>query len=361
MKRQILTTLTAVLGLGVLMVGCKPGPVDPKFDHSHNQQDVSLDGVELEAGSPLDRIGIQEIWKKSSGQDANGQKVVIAMVGTGVDYGNSELRNALWMNAGEMGEKASDDSYDNDWNGYADDVFGYDFYSVDGLPYDWHGHDTFTSSLIFAAGEELIGAAPNAALMSLRYLGPDGRPYGGGWGPIDAFFSIEYAVTQGAKVIYFNWPQGGFANPQAGQILQMAFELADEADVAVVIPAGNGGNQERPAFLKNEAILKMDNVFVVSGLTEDGGFTSTTNYGRQFSLIGAPAEGAKGYYPGTSASEGLSTTSVAAAYTAAAVALLSTQPNLSRPKDIREALMRAADKSNRLDVLSQGSLNLRDL
>ena len=84
-----------------------------------------------------------------------------------------------------------------------DDIIGYDFYSGDGLPYDWHGHDTFTASLIASTAKNyqaagVVGVAPNAELMIVRYISPDGD-IDSMTGPIDAAASIEYAVTNGAR------------------------------------------------------------------------------------------------------------------------------------------------------------------
>lgn len=351
------------LGLLVLVfsfTACRPGPIDPPFSFEVNRVEVDLSGRSLKKGSPLDQINIQELWKLSSGQDAEGRPVRIAIVGTGVDYTNPDIRNALWLNPGEYSTDRRNNQRDDSQSGYRDDVIGYDFADGDSWPYDWHGFDTFVAGILVGAGQkypEVIGVAPNAELLVARYLNADGRG-----NPMDASLALRYAVDQGARVIYFNWPSGGFGDWDSMVLSALAY--AGEKNVIVVTGAGNDGNQNLPALLTAPGHMgEMEHVIVVSALDGPSNLSVYTNYGRGLSDIAAPVEGSRSYLPGGELTEAIPATAIAAAYVTGVVALLSTQPGMNRVQDIRRALLQAAKLPNegRLETLSGGSLNVAGL
>ncbi len=351
------------LGIVVLALSaCRPAQKDPPMNWNQNRLDVSVSDREISPENPLAVIGAPELWKKTTGKYADNRRIRIGMVGTGIDYTNPDLREALAFNLGEMSDSARTNGVDDDGNGYADDVFGYDFYSGDGLPYDWNGHDTYTAGLIAASGRKnanVFGVAPNAELVVARYLGPDGRKTR--TTGLDAAEALYYVVQSGAKVVYFNWPQGGFDSLSTPLIVE-AIRDGGKANILFVVPAGNSGNQVKPAFLT--AIGELKNVIIVAGLDLNGRIKATSNSGRFLAELAAPSMGSVSFLPGSLESRDLETTSVAAAYVTGAAALLATLPGFGSVEKIREHLLKAA-ASNRspepLDVLSGGSLYLGSL
>jgi hypothetical protein len=351
---------TLLKGLVIVSVGilgaCRPAQKDPEFDFKHNRHDAKVENLNVEADNPLQAIGAPLLWKRTTGRQVDGGRVKIALVGSGIDYTNPDLRDALWINLGEYGDDTRANGRDDDGNGYRDDIFGYDFYSGDGMPYDWNGHDTFTASLIAATARKnahVVGVAPNAELIVARYIGPDGRGNG-----FDAVEAIYYAIQNQAKIIYFNWPEGGFDSKETPLILG-ALKDASDLNILVVTPAGNSGNQTIPAFLK--AAAKIPNVIIVAGLDRDGKIKSSSNSGKGLATTAAPSVGAIAYLPGSQISNDIQTTSVAAAYVTGAIALLSTLPELGNAQKIRMALLGSAiDKRSPqrepMNVLSDGAL-----
>lgn len=342
-----------------LVVACKPGQKDPPFAGIVNRQDVDVSKFTIEPGSPLAVMGVDQAWKRTSGKMPDGSRVVVAVLGTGIDYTIEDLRESLWVNTGELGDRDRDLT-DNDKNGYSDDLFGADIFSGDGLPYDWYGHDTYTAALISATGRtnpKVVGVAPNASLMVVRYLGPDGRGNG-----FDASEGIDYAVKNGAKVIYLNWPNGGFSGGGGLDPTQLVISSIEEAgakNVVVVIPAGNTSNESVPMFLKQ--VSKLDNVLVVSGTTIDGSLTKRTNYGRSLAQVAAPAEGSSSYLPGGQVAQNITTTSVAAAYVTGAAALIATMPGMGNAKKIKETLIAKSAPPIRAElpeVLAEGLISV---
>jgi len=349
--------LSLVLFMSGMISACRPGPVDPPLDINFNRAEVSPSLEGLGEDHPLCRMAADVLWDKTTGKNKSGERVVIAAIGTGIDYTNADLKNSLWINAGEVGEKLSNNGYDDDGNGYADDLIGFDFFSGDGNPYDWHGYDTFTSGVMVAAGlehPEVKGLAPNASLMSLRYLGPDGRG-----AAMDAFMAIQYAIENGANAIYFNWPKGGFGKED--MLIISALRNAGARNIPVAIPAGNDSNQGVPFLISSGKLQEMENVLVVSALGSDGQLAPYSNHGIKLATIAAPGEGVLSFMSGHQVTDQIRATSVAAAYVAASAALLSTLPGNGRASDIRSNMMRNTDRSRAtLDVLSGGALSFTE-
>lgn len=348
------------IGLGIIlmstMIACRPGQKDPPLEFDHNRLDSKIDDIRIDAENPLAKIGVPELWKKTTGKYSDGSRVRIAVVGTGVDYTNPDLRDAIWTNLGELSEANRANGIDDDNNGFIDDVVGYDFFSGDSFPYDWNGHDTFAASVIAATARSnsaVVGVAPNAEILIARYIGPDGRGSG-----LDAVQALKYSIANNAKIIYFNWPQGGFRAGESELILE-SMQEAGAKNILVVTPAGNSGNQAVPLFIKEAA--KLTNVVVVAGLDRDGKIRSTSNSGRALALTAAPMVGAIGFMPGNVVRKDLQSTSVAAAYVAGAAALLATLPQMGSVTKIRKALLSATVSAKGIepaDVLSTGGLHL---
>ncbi len=354
MKNQ---AFKSFLILAIMAVAaCRPAQKDPPFNFNHNRQDAKVQEIKLDPQNPLNAIGAPSFWKRTTGKLVDGTRVKIGMVGTGVDYTNVDIRDSLWINLGEYGDSSRANGFDDDQNGYTDDIIGYDFFSGDSLPYDWNGHDTYTAALIASTAKtnsKVVGVAPNAELIIARYIGPDGRGNG-----MDAAEALLYAANAGAKVIYFNWPEGGFNETDSPLVVSILKEITSK-NAIVVTPAGNSGNQSIPVFLKEAALIP--GVVVVAGLDQDGKIKATSNSGKALALTAAPSVGSISYLPGSELSNDISTTSVAAAYVTGAVALLSTLPDLGNAQKIRMALLgnavdRKASAKEPLSVLSDGPL-----
>jgi subtilisin family serine protease len=72
---------------------------------------------------------------------------------TPVDYNHPDLSDNMWVNAGEI----PGNGFDDDANGYVDDVYGYDFVNGDGNPMDDHSHGTHCAGTIGAVGNNGLG------------------------------------------------------------------------------------------------------------------------------------------------------------------------------------------------------------
>ena len=99
--------------------------------------------------------------------------------------------------------------FDNDGNGYIDDVNGYDFAENDGDPNDVSGHGTHVAGTIGAVGNNNLGVTGvmhNVQLMALKFLGDDGTGY-----TSDAVTAIQYSTAMGAHLTNNSWGGGGYS------------------------------------------------------------------------------------------------------------------------------------------------------
>lgn len=350
-----LKSFTFLALVGILLAACEPpAKKDPPFDYKHNRQDAKVEALSIDATNPLMLMGVENLWKRTTGKTADQQRVKIGVVGTGIDYTIPDLRDSLWMNLGEWGDAQRFNGVDDDANGYVDDLFGYDFAGGDNMPYDWHGHDTYTASLIAATARtnpQMVGVAPNAELIVARYLSREGRGNG-----MDASLALAYVVQNGAKVVYFNWPEGGF---RSGEIPLVEDVIIRSRQTLFVIPAGNSRNLNVPSFVSK--LGAYSNVILVAGLSKPNQLTRETNFGASMITIAAPAVGSRGYLPGGRIDDSLETTSVAAAYATGVAALLSTLPDVGTVPRLKQLMVKSVlrnEENESLDVLSGGLLNV---
>ncbi len=181
----------------------------------------------------LVQIQAYEAWDVTAGSSA----ITIAVLDTGVDIDNPDLRGNIWINRKEIAGNGKDD----DKNGFVDDVYGWDF--VDNTPdvypkkkgeYTEIGlhHGTLVAGIAAARGgnrEGISGISWRARIMPLRVLASDGvgRAY-------DVARGIDYAVANGADIINLS-----FVGNQYSQTLADAIERAYRSGVIVVAAAGN--------------------------------------------------------------------------------------------------------------------------
>ncbi len=176
----------------------------------------------------LKRIGFSDpsIWPKT------GEKIIVAVIDTGVDFHHPELYGALWRNEGEIPGNGIDD----DNNGYVDDVYGWNFVDNNNDVSDNNGHGTLVSGIIAAWTDNFQGMAgvnPYARIMTVKVTDIDNSG-----GSINLAKGIRYAVDNGARVINISVGGKGLS-----RIENAAVEYARRNNVLVVVASGNEGIQ----------------------------------------------------------------------------------------------------------------------
>ena len=184
-------------------------------------------------------IQMPKAWSVERG-NAN---VVVAVIDSGADLTHPDLQGQFWENPGEIPGNGLDD----DRNGYADDILGWDFTHAptlyaegdhedpDPTPQDETGHGTHVAGIILAApnnGTHTAGIAWNCKLMPLRsgYTGGDGV----GLLSSDSAEAIVYAADNGADIINMSWGSEG-----SSRLLQDAARYAQSQGAFMCAAAGN--------------------------------------------------------------------------------------------------------------------------
>ncbi|THA71264.1 type VII secretion-associated serine protease mycosin [Streptomyces sp. A0642] len=163
---------------------------------------------------PLQRVLLDELW-----QDTRGKGIRVAVIDTGVDDTNPQLRGAVDASAG------IDYTDGGGSDGTVDEV----------------GHGTKVAGIIAArprTGTGFVGLAPEATVIPIRQN--DGRHNGEGSTMAAA---IDHAIAEGAQVV--NISQDTTRPLADDSVLGRAVARAVAEDIVVVASAGNDGRDGR--------------------------------------------------------------------------------------------------------------------
>ncbi len=219
-------------------------------------------------------LNILPAWKKSLG-DSN---FIIALIDSGVDLENIDLKNNIWKNEKELNGV---EGIDDDQNGFVDDFYGYDFVENDGLPFDLNGHGTLNAGIIAAEHNDIgiRGVMAHVSLMPIRFLNE--KNHGD---TFNAIKSIHYAIENGAKIISSSWGGSPF-----NKAMYEAIKEAQDKGILFVAAAGNFGkdNDEKPLY---PASYDLENIISVAAFNGKGKKAKFSNYGKHSVDIFAPGQ-----------------------------------------------------------------------
>ncbi len=289
-------------------------------------------------------IQTAQAWTRTYGSP----HIPIAIIDTGIDTALSAFAGQYYINPAEdlnrngRLDPADLNGIDDDQNGYIDDVIGYDFtdqgrlialgdaWGPDPFPLDENGHGTAMASLIAAkpGSGPVQGIAPGCPILIVRAFSADG--YGE---DDDIVRGILYAVRRGARVISCS-----FGDEVPSQMMAAAIRYAVGRGVVVVASSGNGtgGRPHYPSGFPE--VLAAG---AASFDPERGSYFLWPLSGYSRVDWVAPGDQLPVLLPGGIV-RSLSGTSLSAAITSAAVALiLSMYPRLS-PEEVRATLTTAA-------------------
>ncbi len=250
-------------------------------------------------------------------------KVVVAVVDTGIDIKHPALKDQLWTNPGEI----PDNGIDDDHNGFIDDVHGWNFVKNNDDLTDTQGHGTHIAGLIAARSPQFSGVAPDAKLMILKYYDPALTSVQNLKNEIAAF---QYAIKMKSNIINFSGGGPG-GNSEEERILR----LAERNQILVVAAAGNDG-VDTDRFPYYPANYPLNNIISVTATDSMRQMTSFSNYGLHTTHIAAPGENIRSTAVGGGYIE-LSGTSQATAIVSGLAALLVAQKKMN-PKVLIEKI-----------------------
>ncbi|ABM77921.1 Hypothetical protein P9303_11721 [Prochlorococcus marinus str. MIT 9303] len=203
----------------------------------------------------------------------------IAILDTGVNWNHVDLNERLNMNANFISREPID-GIDNDGNGYVDDPLGWNFMNNGNSPFDDQGHGSHVSGLAAASAnaQGIVGTNPNASIIPVKVLGPNGGTTPG------VVAGINYAVSRGAKII--NMSLGG---PGYSQAMYAAIANANNAGALVVAAAGNDfvNTDYNPSY---PAAYNLPNIISVAASDYTDWFANFSNYGKATVDLLAPGK-----------------------------------------------------------------------
>src|SRR5579883_1839665 len=269
-----------------------------------------------------------EAWAKGY----TGQGVVVAVLDTGVDYNDTQLKNNIWTNPNNDAAQ-----------GYTNDVHGWNFVDNNNNVLDTSqiGHGTHVAGIIAGEnnGSGITGVAYNAKIMPVKVLDNSGSG-------TDSTITdgIYYAVNHGANVI--NLSLGG-AYPNSA--LESAIQYASSKKVVVVMAAGNDSadTPDYPASYANNWGL------AVGAVDQNNQIASFSNYAgaNVVDYVTAPGVNISSTIPGNKYAT-YSGTSMATPYVTGVVALmLSANHNLTDAQ-VRQIVTQTGEKSKQASTSS---------
>ncbi|SET60759.1 S8 family serine peptidase [Paenibacillus sp. NFR01] len=222
-------------------------------------------------GTPGIDIKATDAWSITRGSS----DLTVAVIDTGVAIDHPDLAGSLWTNAKDFPGNGLDD----DHNGYADDVHGWNFADdsdqlFDAVDGDWHG--TAVAGIIAASSNNGIGVsgiAPNVKIMPLKFIkGENGSV-------LDLIEAIQYAKDNGAKIANISAELYSYS--------QALKDAIDASNMLVVAPSGNYGvntdaTPAYPAAFDNPGILS------VTAVDNTGNLVPGSNIGAESVDVAAP-------------------------------------------------------------------------
>jgi subtilisin family serine protease len=289
-------------------------------------------------------IDAPEAWTKNTGRREGGP--IIAVLDTGLDLQHTDLKDNLWVNAGEIPGNGKDD----DGNGVVDDVHGFDAYNQTGAVTDHNGHGTHCAGTIGAVGDNdkgIVGVNWQTQIMPIKIFDDKKeKPRA----PRSAILrGLSYAAKNGARVTSNSWGGGG-----RSRSVERAFQ---NFDAFHVMAAGNDteNNDEKSYYPSN---YDVDHSLAVASIDRYGNLSDFSNYGETNVDLAAPGTFIYSTLPDDKYGY-LSGTSMATPHVTGVVGLLlSERPELTN-RQLKYAVLQSVDKRESLKgkVASGGSLN----
>lgn len=313
----------------------------------------------------LQTMKLPQLWQQPI---ITQKRPIIAILDTGVDIDHPDLKANIWINTKES-EGAED--YDDDGNGFKDDLHGWDFVNQTGRIGDWNGHGTHCAGIAAAVGGNgigIVGANPDALIMPVTVMQSDGT------GDVATIIKgIDYAVANGADIISMSFGSYGESKAEE-QALSRAYQKA-----VLVAAAGNDGKCLNHEHLekgqdKPMPMYPASYTFVlgVQAMNSEGNITDWSNYddnGPTYSAWGedklynyellAPGANIESTYPGGNY-KSLNGTSMATPMVAGALSRLIQSKEYANKEYLFGDLINACSSTGGLDIYKAFSIKDED-
>jgi thermitase len=302
-------------------------PVRPRDPQFSDQWALANSGQK--GGKEGADISATLAWATSTGSD----KVVVAVLDSGVDYTHEDLVQNMWVRPATM------TPYQDNELGTIDDLNGYNAIDSAADPMDENGHGTHCAGIIGAEGENDLGIAGvnwKVQIMPLKFMNA------GGFGTTkDAIEAINYVIDRKKAGVNVRIISASWGSTQKSRALEDVIRKAYENDILFVAAAGNAStnNDRSPHFPSS---YNVPNVISVAALDRNDQLASFSNYGSKSVAIAAPGVEILSTWLGNQYEEKSGTSMATPVVAGVAALVLAENPNLS-VDDLRTRLMASTD------------------
>jgi thermitase len=290
-------------------------------------------------------ISALDAWAKTHGSE----KVVVAVLDSGVDYTHPDLSNNMWVRPDSL------DPYLDEQLGEVDDEHGFSALDEARDPMDENGHGTHCAGIVGAEGdngEGIAGVNWRVEIMPLKFMGA------GGFGTTkDAIEAINYVIARKKAGVNVRIISASWGSRQKSRALGDVIRKAGEEGILFVAAAGNNNeNADRSPHYPSG--YDLPNVVSVAALNRRDERASFSNYGPKSVHVAAPGAEILSTWLGGEYEEHSGTSMATPVVAGVAALVLSVEPNLS-VAELKKRLMDSVDKLDALKgvVASGGRVN----
>lgn len=304
------------------------GPLVPVLPHDPQFNDQwALANSGQRGGKQGADISATLAWATTTGND----KLVVAVLDTGVDYTHEDLVENMWVRPATMAP------YHDNELGTIDDLNGFNAIDSAADPMDDNGHGTHCAGIIGAEGENNVGIAGvnwKVQIMPLKFLNA-----GGSGSTKDAIEAINYVINRKKAGVNIRIISASWGSTQKSRALGDVIRKAYENDILFVAAAGNSSvdNDRTPHYPSS-----YPNVISVAALDRNDQLASFSNFGVKSVMIGAPGVDILSTWLGNEYEEKSGTSMATPVVSGVAALILAKNPRMS-VEDLHKRLMDSTD------------------
>ncbi|MDH5257905.1 MAG: S8 family serine peptidase, partial [Gammaproteobacteria bacterium] len=268
----------------------------------------------------------------------------IAILDTGIDFSQQDLKQYMWVNSAEIAFNGIDD----DHNGWIDDVNGWNFVGNNSNATDENNHGTKIAGIV--AGNlknESVPVPVNVKLVSLKVLDKNGR------GKISSILgAFDYIAKNKISISNNSWMTKIDSKALKDVLQSVSGHL-------LIVAAGDNSSNIDSTFSYPSSYL-LSNSITVSAADESGKLADFSNYGMDAVNLLAPGLLVERDSVNNSYAN-ISGTSVAAAVVSGAVVRVKDSHDSFSPQEVKNWLIANLEKEEDLKNINSTSSRLQNI